>query len=186
MTEKERYERHLCSRKWGLLTQGVRNRASNICERCHENEIDCVHHLTYIRKYDELLTDLQGLCRGCHDFAHGRSNIDPCDAATKKNMRAREKRGRYCCAACGAYPMKMGKKKTITLPSPSEYRYSEAALESLPADRKVSGVRIDFPCGHAFFLVLGPEKLAGTHIHTYGGQLRYPNYINPDSAKLFF
>lgn len=55
----------------------VHGRAGGMCERCRGNPIDAVHHLTYIRKYNELLEDLQGICSGCHDFIHGKSDVDP-------------------------------------------------------------------------------------------------------------
>lgn len=51
--------------------------ADHLCEQCRRpaspgNPLD-VHHLTYDRfGGDELLTDLQVLCRECHEAAHGR------------------------------------------------------------------------------------------------------------------
>jgi hypothetical protein len=41
------------------------------------NEMDHVHHLTYERKYQERLEDLQALCKQCHEFTHGKSDFDP-------------------------------------------------------------------------------------------------------------
>lgn len=75
--DKERYHRYLCSREWGLLREQVRKRCGNVCERCHHFSMSHVHHLTYIRKYNERLEDLQGLCEGCHDFTHGKIDRDP-------------------------------------------------------------------------------------------------------------
>lgn len=75
--EKEKYAAYLCSREWGVLRQAVHDRANGICERCRLNKIDAVHHLSYKRKYREQLEDLQGICNGCHEFTHGRSDKDP-------------------------------------------------------------------------------------------------------------
>ena len=75
--ERERYAAYLCSAEWGKLRRLVTERCGKRCERCHVAPFHAVHHLTYIRKYRELPEDLQGVCRGCHDFIHGHSAIDP-------------------------------------------------------------------------------------------------------------
>jgi hypothetical protein len=75
--DQERYGRYLCSREWGILKEAVRQRCKGICERCHHYKMSHVHHLTYARKYNELLEDLQGLCVGCHEFTHGKRDDDP-------------------------------------------------------------------------------------------------------------
>ena len=76
--EQEKYNLYLNSREWSIKKEAVRTRCNMICERCKKNTINSIHHLTYIRKYDELLEDLIGLCRGCHLFIHAKSDIDPC------------------------------------------------------------------------------------------------------------
>jgi hypothetical protein len=76
-SDKEKYQAYLCSREWGLLRESVRKRSGGKCERCLVNDMDHVHHLTYERKYEERLNDLQALCRACHEFTHGRSHRDP-------------------------------------------------------------------------------------------------------------
>ncbi len=81
MNSQEQYQRYLATREWAEKKEAVRERAGGICERCRNNSIDQVHHLTYIRKYHERLEDLQGLCRGCHEFTHAKSDIDPLFAA---------------------------------------------------------------------------------------------------------
>jgi hypothetical protein len=73
----EKYQAYLCSRHWAEKRNAVFKRCGCICERCGVNAADHVHHLTYARKYDEQPGDLQALCRGCHDFTHGKSNCDP-------------------------------------------------------------------------------------------------------------
>ena len=77
--EDEKYNAYLCSREWAVLRKGVLKRTNGLCERCHKNKISQVHHLTYNRKYNERLEDLQGLCKGCHAFTHGHSDRDPCN-----------------------------------------------------------------------------------------------------------
>jgi len=55
---------------WGWYVPTVRKRAGGRCERCWERTRRLeVHHLTYERFGRELLTDLQGLCKPCHDIA---------------------------------------------------------------------------------------------------------------------
>ena len=73
----EKYQAYLCSREWNERVRAVRRRCRNVCERCGKNRVDHVHHLTYAHKYDEPLEDLQGICRPCHNFIHGRSDYDP-------------------------------------------------------------------------------------------------------------
>lgn len=75
--DKEKYQAYLCSRECGELRAAVHERAGGKCERCGWLPIQNVHHLTYSRKYREELTDLQGVCRQCHEFNHGLSNENP-------------------------------------------------------------------------------------------------------------
>jgi hypothetical protein len=74
---KEKYQAYLCSREWCARREAVRKRSGGKCERCRVNKMDHVHHLTYARKYDEPLEDLQAICKDCHEFTHGKSNYDP-------------------------------------------------------------------------------------------------------------
>lgn len=73
----EQYQRYLQSREWCEKREVIKERASNICERCKYYPLDHVHHLTYERIYNELLTDLQGICRDCHEYIHAKSDYDP-------------------------------------------------------------------------------------------------------------
>lgn len=77
MNESERYQQYLCSPEWGRLRAAVMYRSGGVCERCKLGRSVQVHHLTYIRKYAELLEDLQAVCAECHKFIHGRSSCDP-------------------------------------------------------------------------------------------------------------
>jgi hypothetical protein len=72
-----KYQAYLCSREWSEKKQPVLDRCGGMCERCHVNEVVCVHHLTYEHKYDERPEELAAWCKGCHDFTHGKSNYDP-------------------------------------------------------------------------------------------------------------
>lgn len=75
--EKEKYAAYLCSREWAEKREAVRNRADDKCERCKILPMAACHHLTYLRKYNEDLDDLQAICQACHDFTHGKTRFDP-------------------------------------------------------------------------------------------------------------
>ncbi len=75
--ERERYQQYLCSREWSVLKEAVKRRCGGICERCKHYQMNHVHHLTYIRKYQELLEDLQAQCMPCHEYTHGKRDRDP-------------------------------------------------------------------------------------------------------------
>lgn len=79
----EKYAAYLCSRQWAVKKREVLERANGLCERCKCNPPENVHHLTYARKYNELLTDLAAWCRECHAFTHGKSDKDPAKDAGK-------------------------------------------------------------------------------------------------------
>jgi hypothetical protein len=79
----DKYNRYLCSREWSLKKRQVKSRCNGVCERCKDNLMQHVHHLTYARKYNEKLDDLQGVCKACHDFIHGISDFDPKEFADK-------------------------------------------------------------------------------------------------------
>lgn len=83
-SEEDRYQEYLCSREWGVLKEFVRTRSSGTCERCFRNPAYAVHHLTYVRKYQELPEDLQHVCEGCHEFIHGKSDQDPCKTISRE------------------------------------------------------------------------------------------------------
>jgi 5-methylcytosine-specific restriction endonuclease McrA len=59
--DKEKYQAYLCSREWAEKREAVRKRAGGKCERCSTLPMDAVHHLTYVRKYNEDLEDLQAI-----------------------------------------------------------------------------------------------------------------------------
>lgn len=75
--DREKYAAYLCSREWAEKREAVRARSRGTCERCKRNPMDACHHLTYARKYDEQLDDLQAICNPCHEFTHGKRDVDP-------------------------------------------------------------------------------------------------------------
>lgn len=74
---KAKYQAYLASREWSALRNQVHARSGGICERCHHNPGDAVHHLNYERIYRELLTDLVHICDPCHEFEHAKRKRDP-------------------------------------------------------------------------------------------------------------
>jgi len=74
--DKEKYNAYLCSREWNQKRIAVHKRAHGKCEQCRALPIAAVHHVTYARKYNEDIADLQGLCEPCHAFTHGQSDVD--------------------------------------------------------------------------------------------------------------
>ncbi len=77
LENQEKREAYYASREWAEKRRAVHKRAGGKCERCKKNRIAAVHHLTYIRLYNEELTDLQAICQGCHDFTHAKNDYDP-------------------------------------------------------------------------------------------------------------
>lgn len=73
----EKRHRYYASREWAMKRSEIRQRSGGTCERCKRHKAAHCHHLTYKRLYNEPLTDLQDLCEGCHQFAHGRTTVDP-------------------------------------------------------------------------------------------------------------
>ena len=69
-----RYDRFMASVEWWIIRDAKLSIVGYRCEQCGtEGPILDVHHLTYDRfGGDERMTDLQVLCRPCHNEAHGR------------------------------------------------------------------------------------------------------------------
>lgn len=64
------YHWYLGTAFWRERREHTMRRANHICERCKERRATEVHHLTYIRVFNELPTDLVALCRPCHSEIH--------------------------------------------------------------------------------------------------------------------
>lgn len=68
---QRRYDAYLKSPQWASLRRKVFARCENLCEGCRVNRATEVHHLTYRHFENELLFELVGICRQCHDRFHG-------------------------------------------------------------------------------------------------------------------
>lgn len=73
----EFYERHLQSPEWADLRRRVLDRCAGVCEGCRRRRAAHVHHLTYKRLGNEMLFDLVGVCKPCHDSIHGKDTAEP-------------------------------------------------------------------------------------------------------------
>ena len=67
---RDRYDKHLASKEWQDLRKRIFFRCQGICEGCRKNPAVHVHHLTYKRMGHEMLFDLVGVCRDCHQGIH--------------------------------------------------------------------------------------------------------------------
>jgi hypothetical protein len=66
------YSWYLASPSWQERREWILKRASYICEKCRKRPATQVHHLTYIRVFQELPSDLLALCCQCHAEIHWR------------------------------------------------------------------------------------------------------------------
>ena len=74
---RQAYNAYMKSDDWRHIRKIKLQFADHLCEQCRRpaspgNPLD-VHHLTYDRFGHENLTDLQVLCKPCHNRAHGRT-----------------------------------------------------------------------------------------------------------------
>jgi hypothetical protein len=60
------YVRYLQSQRWRTLARAVRMRAKGKCEICLRTDGEECAHLTYVRIFNERMTDLLWLCKKCH------------------------------------------------------------------------------------------------------------------------
>ena len=67
----------MASRDWAIKKQAVRERSGGLCERGCGNPAAQVHHQTYANLYREPLEDLLHVCRPCHEFLSGETDVDP-------------------------------------------------------------------------------------------------------------
>ena len=66
---KEKYRSYLNSDAWKAKRAQVLKAAGGKCRRCGARATE-VHHETYKRIFNERLSDLTALCRGCHEKEH--------------------------------------------------------------------------------------------------------------------
>lgn len=76
-----KYHEYMASREWRLKRRRILERANGMCERCGFNRATQVHHKTYARLGHEWDSDLQAICRGCHEYVSGETDRDPLDHA---------------------------------------------------------------------------------------------------------
>lgn len=70
----DRYKEYLNSGEWKHLRDKKLKQAKYTCDGCGEQYRPLeIHHMTYERIGNELLTDLIALCTICHKKAHGLS-----------------------------------------------------------------------------------------------------------------
>jgi 5-methylcytosine-specific restriction endonuclease McrA len=70
LNQKTTYAWYLGSAFWNERRAFILKRANGICEKCGIRPATEVHHLTYLRVFKELPTDLVALCRKCHAEIH--------------------------------------------------------------------------------------------------------------------
>lgn len=90
ITEKQILHRqYLQSPLWKKVREKAIKHYGQICARCGEFGND-VHHLTYERSGgNELLEDLQVVCRSCHDAIH---RVERSEARNTKKQKSKQKR----------------------------------------------------------------------------------------------
>ena len=96
------HREYLKSPLWKDIRGKVLEQFGEICAKCGEHGTD-VHHLTYERVGgNELIEDLQVLCRECHEATH----------AIEKNTHV-DKNGKKSCSAQKLYALLSDKQKRI-------------------------------------------------------------------------
>jgi hypothetical protein len=66
------YSWYLGSAFWRERREYILQRANYTCEKCGKRSATEVHHLTYIRVFNELPSDLLAVCKQCHYEIHWR------------------------------------------------------------------------------------------------------------------
>lgn len=61
---------YLSTPEWKMKRQMVIEREGNLCQGCRKSQIHDIHHASYETHGDELLFQLVGLCRPCHERIH--------------------------------------------------------------------------------------------------------------------
>jgi hypothetical protein len=80
----EQYDKYLETPHWQefrtlALEDQLKRKGRNYCQRCERDRSSIVqlhvHHVTYERLGEELLDDVEIVCRECHDKEHGRDEV---------------------------------------------------------------------------------------------------------------
>ena len=97
-SRRKQYTNYLHSEEWQLKREEVFSLRGRKCERCNKdltNKIADVHHKTYDRLFNELMEDLEVLCRPCHQEEHKdkRNGLDAkkVSPVKKKNLSMSQK-----------------------------------------------------------------------------------------------
>jgi len=61
------YNAYLKTAAWRERSRQTIEAAGGVCERCHRARATQTHHLTYVNVGHEYPSDLQALCKPCHD-----------------------------------------------------------------------------------------------------------------------
>jgi hypothetical protein len=64
------YHWYLGSAFWRERREWALKRASYRCEKCKEAPATQVHHVTYLRVFNEIPSDLLAICESCHKKLH--------------------------------------------------------------------------------------------------------------------
>lgn len=64
------YHWYLGTAFWRERRERALEQAKYTCERCKKRRASEVHHVTYLRVFNEMPTDLVALCRQCHMEIH--------------------------------------------------------------------------------------------------------------------
>lgn len=67
---KADYAAYIASDDWAAKRRLYWASTDQACARCGTTDNLHVHHMTYERFGNELLSDLLGLCQGCHTLVH--------------------------------------------------------------------------------------------------------------------
>jgi hypothetical protein len=70
LNRQNAYQWYLGSEFWAEKRRCAMARAKYVCQRCHKNKATEVHHMTYLRVFNELATDLLPVCSACHRDIH--------------------------------------------------------------------------------------------------------------------
>ena len=83
MQKPPNYDKYIKSARWRNISEAMKKHANYVCARCktHTTVLE-VHHKNYDRLGKERMSDLEVLCKSCHDVAD------------RKRVEIREERGK--------------------------------------------------------------------------------------------
>jgi len=77
-----KYRKYLQTKEWKLISNECKRLANHKCNRCGATDNLQAHHKSYENVFNELQSDLECLCKACHEKEHGttftkKSNVPP-------------------------------------------------------------------------------------------------------------